>query len=76
MKKIICSSFFYLFATVMVVLLCCNSFTCVFISTVMFLILYFIGKALGKEVMYEIMGINWLQKTFKNNPVIMDLKNE
>lgn len=76
MKKIICSSVFYLFATIMVVLLCCNIFTCVFISTIMFLIFYLVGKTLGKEVMCEIMGINWLQKTFKNNPVIMDMTNE
>ena len=33
-------------------------------------------KRLPNEYLYEIMGITWLQKKFKNNKVIMDMTNE
>lgn len=33
-------------------------------------------KKLPKEQIYEITGATWLQKKFKNNPVIMDMTNE
>ena len=40
-------------------------------------IVYFpIIKKIPDEKLYEIMGITWLQKKFKNNKVIMDMTKE
>lgn len=46
------------------------------ITVVLDVVFFPIIKNLPKEQLYEIMGITWLQKKFKNNPVIMDMTNE
>lgn len=76
MKKIICSISFYLAATFNLMMICSNNLGYICLGLVWMVILLCICKMVGREAMYEIAGINWLQKTFKNNVVIMDMTNE
>jgi hypothetical protein len=52
-----------------------SSVICNIIGFVFAIILFMSLKNSSKESVYELLGINWLQKKF-NNPVIMEMKNE
>lgn len=76
MEKIICSISFYAAFTINFILIISNSFWTNLIGVILMIIMYKICKHIGSEMMTEILGINWLQKKFKNNVVIMDMTNE
>ena len=46
------------------------------VAIILDVVFFPIIKKLPKEQIYEITGATWLQKKFKNNPVIMDMTNE
>ena len=76
MKKIIYSVSFYVAVASNLMMICSNNLIYICLGLIcMIFILSFI-KMSGKEAIYELAGINWLQKTFKNNPIIQDMTNE
>ena len=76
MNKIWISFNFYLLV-VMNIIAIQNPISMWMLVTMILDVVFFpIIKGLPKEQLYEIMGITWLQKKFKNNVVIMDMTNE
>ena len=77
MKKIICSIAFYFAATsAMFLILNTTSLYYKFVGLMIIFCLLNFMKVIGMKAMKEILGINWLQKKFKNNCVIMDMTKE
>lgn len=75
--KLLNSISFYILASLATVFILndeLNRFT--FIGLFIAVVLYVALRHSTEEEIYELLGINWLQKKFKNNPIIMDLKNE
>lgn len=75
--KIINSISFYVLATLGTIFVLSdelNRFT--FIGLFILFVLYRICKNMESNEIYDLLGITWLQKKFKNNKVIMDLTNE
>ena len=76
MNKIWISFNFYLLV-VMNIIAIQNPISMWMLVTMILDVVFFpIIKGFPKEQLYEIMGITWLQKKFKNNVVIMDMTNE
>ena len=76
MKKIWISFNFYLLFVINIIAIQNPISKWMLITIVMDLIFFPIIKNIPVEQLYEIMGINWLQSKFNNNPVIMDMTNE
>jgi len=77
MNKSIISIMFYFVAIMAIVFIFNNeSVFLTFIGLMIIFSLMSFAKAFGKDVMYNILGINWLQKKFKNSELIMDMTNE
>ena len=77
MKKIIFSISFYTAAfSAMVLILDTTSLFYKFIGFWIIFCLMAFAKTVGAKSMISILGIDWLKKMFKNNPVIMDMTNE
>lgn len=75
--KLINLLFFYLLVFVSMVMVLNDNFNrysiigiCLMIVLAMFL------KTCNKNEIYELLGIAWLQKKFKNNKVIMEMTKE
>jgi len=76
MKKIWISFNFYLLF-VMNIIAVQNPISKWMLITVILDVVFFpIIKNLPNDQLYEIMGITWLQKKFKNNSVIMEMTKE
>ena len=77
MNKLINSISFYCILFGGIVLTLNNEFGIFNIIGILILAFIYISmKDYTKEEVYEVLGITWLQKKFKNNPVIMDMTNE
>lgn len=77
MKKIIYSvSFYFALASAMFLILDNNSLFYKFVGLFIGFCLMNFAKVIGFNAMCEVLGINWLQKKFKNNPVINDMTKE
>lgn len=76
MNKIWISFNFYLLIVINIIAMQ-NPISKWMITAIILDVIFFpIIKNLPKEQIYEITGVTWLQKKFKNNPVIMDMTNE
>ena len=76
MNKIWISFNFYLLVVINIIAMQ-NPISQWVISTIILDAVFFpIIKKLPNEQIYEITGVAWLQKKFKNNDVIMDMTNE
>lgn len=77
MKKVIFGISFYASAILaMVMVINNNSMFLSFLGLMIAFMLMSFAKAVGKDFMMEIIGINWLQKSFSANSVIMDMTRE
>jgi len=75
--KLINSIAFYFFAVVSMIMVLNESSIIYNIIGFAFVIILFMSlKNSSKENIYELIGINWLQKKFNSNSVIMDMTNE
>ena len=76
MNKIWISFNFYLLVVINIIAMQ-NPISQWVIATIILDVIFFpIIKKLPNEQIYEITGVAWLQKKFKNNDVIMDMTNE
>lgn len=77
MNKSIISIMFYSAAIMAIVFIFNNeSVFLTFVGLMIIFSLMSFAKAFGKDAMYNILGINWLQEKFKNSELIMDMTNE
>ena len=76
MKILNSISFYILSVMAMVMILNENVNRYTFIGIVIFGILFMYLKNSTKEEIFELLGITWLQKKFKNSELIMDMTNE
>ena len=76
MKKIWISFNFYLLVIMNIIAIQNPVSKWMLITIVLDLVFFPIIKNLPKEQIFEITGVTWLQKQFKNNPVIQDMTNE
>lgn len=76
MKILNSISFYILSVMSMVMVLNNTSNRYTLVGLVIMFILFGILRNSSKEDIYELLGINWLQKQFKNNPIIMDMTKE
>ena len=76
MNKIWISFNFYLLVVINIIAVQ-NPISRWMMSAIILDIVFFpIIKSLSNEQIYEITGVTWLQKKFKNNLVIMDMTKE
>ena len=76
MNKIWISFNFYLLVVINIIAMQ-NPISKWMIAAIILDVIFFpIIKSLPKKQIYEITGVTWLQKKFKNNPVIIDMTNE
>ena len=76
MNKIWISFNFYLLVVINIIAVQNPISRWMMVAIILDVVFFPIIKKLPNENLYEIMGITWLQKKFKNNPVIMDMTNE
>ena len=76
MNKIWISFNFYLLVVINIIAMQNPISKWMIMAIILDVIFFPIIKKLPKEQIYEITGVTWLQKKFKNNPVIMDMTNE
>jgi hypothetical protein len=75
--KILNSISFYILSVMAMVMVLNDNFNRYTIIGICIMIVLFMSlKDSSKESIYELLGITWLQKKFKNNPIIMDMTNE
>jgi len=75
--KILNSISFYILITISIVMVLNNSSICYsIIGLILMIYLFMTLKNSSKEYIYDLLGITYLQKKFKNNVVIMDMTNE
>ena len=76
MKSLVFSFGFY-FLLVMNLIAISNPFSLWMLVAVFFdLVTLYNSKNISSNTLYKISGINYLQKMFKNNPIIMEMTNE
>ena len=76
MKKIWISFNFYLLFVMNIIAIQNPISKWMLITVILDVVFFPIIKSIPTNQLYEIMGINWLQSKFNNNPVIMDMTNE
>jgi len=76
MKILNSISFYILSVMAMVMILNENVNSYNFIGFIILGILFMYLKNFTKEKIFELLGITWLQKKFKNSELIMDMTNE
>jgi len=76
MNKIWISFNFYLLAVINIIAVQNPISRWMLVAIILDVVFVPIIKKLPKEQIYEITGATWLQKKFKNNPVIMDMTVE
>ena len=75
--KTINSIIFYVLTSVLILMVFNSaSIRLNIIGLVILLIEFMTLKNYDKEVIFELLGITWLQKKFKNNKLIMDMTKE
>lgn len=75
--KILNSISFYILSVMSMVMILNDTFNrYTLIGFIIMFILFMILKNSSKESIYNLLGITYLQKKFKNNVVIMDMTNE
>ena len=75
--KILNSISFYILSVMSMVMILNDTFNrYTLIGFIIMFILFMILKNSSKESIYNLLGIIYLQKKFKNNVVIMDMTNE
>jgi len=76
MKSLVFSFGFY-FLLVMNIIAISNPFSMWMLAAILFnLVVFYYSKNISSKLLYKISGISYLQKMFKNNPVIMEMTNE
>ncbi len=76
MNKIWISFNFYLLIVINLIAMQ-NPISKIAIIAIILDILFFpIIKSIPEHIIYEITGVTWLQKKFKNNKIIMDMTSE
>lgn len=76
MKSLVFSFGFY-FLLVMNVIAISNPLSLWMLAAIFFnLVVFYYSKNISSEMLYKISGISYLQKMFKNNPVIIEMTNE
>ena len=76
MNKIWISFNFYLLVVINIIAVQNPAFQWVMAAIILDVVFFPIIKKIPTEQIYEITGVTWLQKKFKNNDVIMDMTNE
>ena len=76
MNKIFNFVFFFLVVVMNAIVLTSNSLTLSFIMIIGNVVYLSWLSIKSDEKIFEITGATWLQKKFKNNPIIMDMTNE
>lgn len=76
MKSLVFSFGFY-FLLVMNLIAISNPLSLWMLAAIFFdLVALYYSKNISSKMIYKISGISYLQKMFKNNPVIMEMTNE
>lgn len=76
MKSLVFSFGFY-FLLVMNLIAISNPLSLWMLTAIFFdLVALYFSKNISSKMIYKISGISYLQKMFKNNPVIMEMTNE
>lgn len=76
MKKFFNSILFFVIVASNTIILSSNSIKMIITMGMINLVyLIWMNSKTNSEI-YEITGVTWLQKKFKNNPLIMDMTNE
>ena len=76
MNKICISFNFYLLVVINIIAVQNPISRWMMAAIILDVVFFPIIKKLPKEQIYEITGATWLQKKFKNNPVIMEMTKE